>query len=118
MEKILLIDDEADILTPAQRLLERRGYTVTAVRDGREGLEAALKDGPHLIITDFLVPTLNGYDLCKLLKGDEDTRDIPVIVMTAHPKTEDAFLFLGVKDFLVKPFDEAAVLKTVAALVK
>ena len=81
--RILLIEDnqdQIDLLTP---LLQRAGYELLIARNGREGLTVARKERPDLILTDLMLPQLNGYEICTMLKQDTQYQDIPIMVLSA-----------------------------------
>lgn len=104
-KKILLIDDEKDIVQIMRKKLQTAGYEVSVAYNGKDGLDITGQEHPHLIMTDVVMPVMDGFIFYQELKSREDVRHIPVIVASAHGTTEDAFRAIGVKDFLVKPFD-------------
>jgi DNA-binding response OmpR family regulator len=81
--KILLIEDSADYRDVVAFYLQKSGFDVVVAADGREGLQQARAPGIHLIITDVMLPSLNGYEICSLLKQDGRYQRIPIIVLTA-----------------------------------
>ncbi len=81
-KKILLVDDDADLLKTVSKRLKTQGYLVRTANDGREGLETAKEELPDLIIMDVMMPYMNGLDANRLLKLDQRTADIPVIILT------------------------------------
>lgn len=113
INKILIVDDEVDIVDISQRSLQRSGYEVYKAYNGKEAFDIATAMLPDIIVTDVTMPILNGFEFCKLLKKQEITKNIPVIVLTAHKHLEDSFLFLGIKDYLVKPFNPDALKLTI-----
>jgi len=105
---ILVVDDDPfnrDIL--AQRL-GALGYRATEARNGREALESVARDPPDLILLDIMMPIMDGFEACRLLKNSEDTRLIPIVIMTALHAVEDRIkgIEAGADDFLTKPADE------------
>ena len=103
MYKILMVEDERDVADIVKKRLERMGFEVAVAYDGQQGWETAMKMIPDLIVTDVIMPGMNGFELCKAIKSHEETKDIPIIVLTAKNSMQDSFIYLGVKDFLVKP---------------
>lgn len=105
--KILIIDDDPTICELIVTNLRQNGYSTIAAFSGESGLEAAKKDHPDCIILDWSLPGMDGMDVLKTLMDDDETQDIPVIMLTA--KTEISHvsqsLSYGAKDFIVKPFD-------------
>lgn len=104
--KILLIDDEFPIRYLVEHQLQRKGFTVMSAKDGRSGIEAALVEQPSLILLDVMMPELDGFEVCQMLRSHPDTSHIPIIFLTACATKEhklQAFK-LGADDYLTKPF--------------
>ena len=116
--EILLAEDSSTQAEKLQHLLEERGYTVVTARDGQEALAAARRRKPTLIISDILMPELDGYGLCKAIKADEKLNDIPVILMTTLSDSRDVIrgLECGADNFIRKPYDERYLLSRVGYL--
>ncbi|MDC7239098.1 MAG: response regulator transcription factor [Spirochaetales bacterium] len=106
MAKILIIEDESDIRELISFNLEMSGYEVATAADGEEGLEKASRGGMDLIILDIMLPGIDGYQVCKYLKKDIETRDIPVLMLTARAEDDDVVYGLetGADDYMTKPF--------------
>ena len=81
--RLLMIEDDPGFIEAMTYLLEKSGYTLRVVRNGREGLEQARQEPPDLILTDLLLPGLNGYEVCTMLKQDARYQKIPIIVWSA-----------------------------------
>ena len=115
-ERILLADDNADMRDYVTRLLGER-YQVTAVENGEEALEAAILDPPHLILSDVMMPGLDGFGLLKKLRERAETRTIPVVLLSARAGEESRVegLDAGADDYLIKPFTARELLARVAA---
>ncbi len=105
MKKILVIDDEPDILLVIKVRLSARGYTIFYAANGKEGLEVVKTESPDLIICDVLMPVMDGFAFYKELKKNPATVDIPVLILTARGRMEDSFRVVGVDDFLDKNFE-------------
>ena len=101
-KRILLIDDERDIVQIMRKKVQAAGYEVSVAYNGEEGLEITEHEHPHLILTDVMMPVMDGLRFYRELKSRQDLSHIPVIVASAHGGTEDAFRVLGIKDFLNK----------------
>ncbi len=112
---ILAIDDEKDILKLLQYNLEREGYQVLCARSGEEGLEAARSKKPDLVLLDIMMPGLDGLEVCKLLRANKETKNIPILMLTAKSSEIDQVLGLelGASDYISKPFSVKVLLARV-----
>lgn len=121
MEKarILLVDDEPDFVELLKFGLEKNGYNVVTANNGREALVKAEKERPDLILLDILMPQMDGYTALRELKSRDETREIPVLVLTAKQGMEQLFSVEGITDYIMKPFnDEDLLLRIKRALGK
>ncbi len=116
--RLLIVDDEPDLAELIKFRLEKAGYAINIAHNGKEGLALALKQLPDMIITDVLMPEMDGYEFYKELKKKKETEDIPVIILTARGGMEDSFKGLGVDDFMAKPFNSEELLKKIERLFK
>ncbi len=106
MYRILIVDDEHDVVDLTRKRLIKDGYEVYPAYNGQEAYQLTVKYVPDLIISDVLMPLMNGFEFCKAVRDNEKTKDIPIIIMTGNRSDmQDAFLFLGIKDILHKPFN-------------
>lgn len=113
-KRILVVDDEPDILEFLQVILEEEGYTVVTSDKG-EYLEQLHNGGlPHLILLDVLLSGKDGREIVKYLKTQQETRHIPVIMISAHPSAEETARQAGADDFLAKPFNIDVLLEKIA----
>jgi two-component system, sensor histidine kinase and response regulator len=105
--RILVVDDEPRNVLLLQELLGAHGYTVWTAADGEQGLAAALQRSPDVVLLDVMMPGLNGFDVCRRLKGDQNTAMIPVLLVTSLDAREDrlAGIGAGANDFITKPID-------------
>ena len=117
-QKILLTDDDKDLVEAMSVRLERDGYTVLRAYDGDECLDKARAELPDLIIMDVAMPKIDGYSALKTLRTDKAIRHIPVIILTAKDQMEDIFKMEGVKDFFVKPFEYEAVARKIKSILQ
>lgn len=116
-KKILIVDDEVDLVNLLRVRFESYGYTVISAFDGGEGVKLALKEKPDLILLDIMMPKMDGYTALKILKGEDTTKDIPVIMLTAKGKMKDLFEPEGIKGYLVKPFEKEHLLQTIKGVI-
>jgi DNA-binding response OmpR family regulator len=112
---ILLADDEEDIKTVVAMFLEAQGYKVTTAFDGLDALEKAEAEKPDLIILDIMMPLIDGFEVCRRLKGEETTAQIPILMLSAaaHAESVNKGLEAGAVDYIVKPFEPEKLLEKV-----
>lgn len=105
-KKILVVDDEEDIVELITFQLERDGYNVCSANDGIEAVSKINKDRPDLVILDIMMPRMNGLDVVQLIRGKEDKKSLPIIIVSAKSTEDDivAGLEFGADDYLTKPF--------------
>ena len=119
-KKILLVDDERDMVYAVKMQLEADGFRVLTAPDGQEGLDKARKEKPDLIILDLMLPKIDGYKVCRMLKFDEKYKGIPIIIYTARAQEADEKLGyeVGADAYLTKPFDPKKLLAKINELLK
>jgi len=105
-ETVLVVDDEEDILELVKYNLEKEGYTVVGVTTGEDALAATRRKMPDVLVLDLMLPGVDGLEVCRRLKGDETTRHIPIIMLTAKGSEADIVtgLEMGAADYVTKPF--------------
>ena len=115
MQKVLIIEDEPDMVLGLKDNFEYEGYDVTVARDGREGLDRAMADNPDLILLDIMLPKMSGLDVCRALRSNGV--DTPVIMLTARGQEIDKVIGLemGADDYVTKPFSIKELLARVRA---
>jgi len=116
-KRILVVDDDPDILDALQLTLEDAGYVVTTSEKGEYAenlLDTTNGALPDLIILDVLLSGKDGRTICQKLKGQADTRHIPIIMVSAYPNAKQSVAKVGADDFLAKPFEIDALLETIA----
>lgn len=119
-KKILLVDDEKDLVKIVKFRLEANDYEVITACDGQEALEKARGEKPDLIILDLMLPKMDGYKVCGLLKKDSRFMRIPIIMFTAKAQEEDMRLGeeLGADAYITKPFEPGVLLDKIKELTK
>jgi two-component system, OmpR family, alkaline phosphatase synthesis response regulator PhoP len=119
-EKILVVDDEEDILELVRYNLSREGYKVLCAASGEEGLKYARAENPDLIVLDLMLPGIDGLDVTRRLKADDATRKIPIVMLTAKGEESDivAGLELGAEDYITKPFSAKVLVARVRAVLR
>ncbi len=120
VQKILVVDDEEDILDLLTFNLERANYEVIRAVDGNSGWDAVLKHLPDLVVLDLMLPGRDGYQVFQEMRGDSRTRDIPVLMLTAKAELVDRItgLKLGADDYVTKPFSPRELVLRVQALLR
>ena len=119
-EKILVVEDEEDILELISYNLNREGYRVSTATTGEEGLRLAMRDKPDLIVLDLMLPGIDGIEVCRRLKADPQVRFIPVVMVTAKGEEADVVtgLELGADDYLTKPFSPKVLVARLRAVIR
>lgn len=117
---ILVVDDEPDVRRMLQVVLGKRGHMVTSADSGMEALVQAQGDQPDLILLDIMMDGMDGWEVLKLLKLDEQTREIPVVILSARVEPRDKIRGLqeGAVDYLVKPFSVREVLERIEVILQ
>lgn len=120
MKTILIIDDEKDLAELVAFYLEKEGYRPVIVLDGISGLETAKNISPDLILLDLMLPGMQGTEVCKLLKTNDKTAAIPVIMLTAKGEEIDRVVGfeVGAEDFVTKPFSTRELLLRIKAVLR
>lgn len=120
MSHVLIVEDDADIALLMERYLARAGYTTEAVTAGDRALASVRRRLPDLVILDLMLPGFDGLDVCRLLRGDPATRDVPIIMVTARSVEADriAGLEIGADDYVSKPFSPKELVARVGALLR
>lgn len=106
-KKILIVDDEIDLVDTVRFPLEIEGYGVLVAYNGEDALNQARKENPDLILLDLMLPKLDGYKVCRLLKFDERYKHIPILMLTAKSQEKDKVIGMetGADEYITKPFD-------------
>jgi twitching motility two-component system response regulator PilG len=114
-KKILIVEDEDSLLKLESILLTSKGYDVQGVKDGRAALEAIEKNLPDLVLLDIMLPEMDGFEVCRRIKSDPKTKNIPVIMLTAKKSRDDMARGeqVGADWYITKPFKSAMVIETI-----
>jgi len=119
-ERILVVEDEQAIVEIVSQALKRHGFDVTTANDGDTALDMAYSLRPDLIILDIMLPRMDGWEVCRRLKSEAETKNIPIIMLTARREERDVVegLELGADDYMKKPFSLAELMARVKALLR
>jgi len=117
-KRILVVDDEKDMLYAVKMQLEAHHYEVLTAKDGQEGLNMARQEGPDLIILDLMLPRVDGYKVCRMLKFDSKYKGIPIIIFSARAQQDDKDLGyeVGADAYVSKPFEPKKLLGKIEEL--
>jgi DNA-binding response OmpR family regulator len=120
MKKILIVDDEQDIVESLRFVLEAADYTCYCAYNGEDGLRLAKEIVPDLIILDVMMPKINGYKISRLLKFDNKYKNIPILMVTARSQEEDRLIGeeTGADEYITKPFELDEVVRRVNGYLK
>lgn len=119
-EKVLVIDDEEDILELVKYNLAKEGYRVTGVLSGEEALAKAKQEMPDVVLLDLMLPGVDGLEVCRRLKSNPLTAQIPIVMVTAKGEDADIVtgLELGADDYIIKPFSPRVLLARIRAVLR
>ncbi|MBU1163457.1 MAG: response regulator transcription factor [Proteobacteria bacterium] len=125
MKKILLVDDDLDFCEATKLILESKAYKVSLAHDGRDGLEKVRSEKTDLVILDVMMPEMNGYDVCVVMKADPELNRIPVILLTAVSQemfktsfTKEMGLMTEADDYIAKPVEPEDLVEAIEVLLK
>ena len=104
--KLLIADDEPNIVISLEYLMKREGYEVTVARDGQEAIDAILRERPDLVLLDVMMPKKTGFEVCQEVRAHEQVKDTLILMLTAKGREADVAkgMALGVNDYVTKPF--------------
>ena len=117
-KKVLIVEDEKDILQLVKLYLEKEGYRTVTASTGSEGLAQVRSEKPDLLVLDLMLPEIDGLEICKRLRSAPDTAMLPIIMLTAKAEESDTIigLELGADDYVTKPFSPKTLVARVKAL--
>lgn len=120
-QKVLVVDDHAENVELLEEMLDSNGYEVSTAFDGEEALKKAHKELPDLILLDIMMPKMDGYQVCEALRNAEDTKDIPIIFVTAKTEVKDwthAIFNMGANSYITKPINAKKLIEKVKSVLK
>lgn len=117
-KRVLVAEDEPNIVETLSFLLERAGFSVDVEANGRKALDRVLEEPPHVLVLDVMLPDMDGYEILRRLRADRRSSDIPVLMLTAKGQREDrdTALEYGANMFVTKPFANAEIIDAVRSL--
>ena len=117
-KEILIVDDEPSIVVPIQFLMEQQGYNVLVAENGEDALDVIYKYKPDLILLDIMLPRIDGYEVCEIVRLNPDYRDTKIIFLTAKGREVEIAkgLALGANAYIVKPFSNTELIAKVKEL--
>ncbi len=119
-KKILVVEDDADIRKMLSMRLEIDGYEVIEAEDGEQGLDKIKSDKPNLVILDLILPKMNGFEVCRMVRFDDENKNIPIIVLSAlsDQNEREKATESGVDAYFIKPFDLGLLLSKIKSLLE
>jgi len=119
-KEILIVDDEPNVVVPIQFLMEQQGYIVMAAYKGEDALDLIYQYKPDLVLLDIMLPGIDGWEVCEIIRLNQNYRDIKIIFLTAKGRDEDIAkgLALGADAYITKPFSNAVLVATVNKLLE
>lgn len=120
LNKILVVDDEPNIVQTLKERLEMNDFKVFTASNGKEGFEAALKEQPDIILLDIIMPVMDGLEMLEKLRQNDKGKDLSVIMLTARSQIEDITRAnsCGIEDYIVKPFDLSELLEKISNILE
>ena len=119
-KEILIVDDEPNVVVPIQFLMEQQGYIVMAAYRGEDALDLIYQYKPDLVLLDIMLPGIDGWEVCEIIRLNQNYRDIKIVFLTAKGRDEDVAkgLALGADAYITKPFSNAVLVATVKKLLE
>ncbi|MHB1198286.1 MAG: response regulator transcription factor [Polaromonas sp.] len=119
-QKILVADDEPNIVISLEYLMKREGYTVLIARDGQEALEAIAREKPDLVLLDVMMPRKSGFEVCQAVRASEDLQATKILMLTAKGRDTDIAkgLAMGADAYMTKPFSTRELVQKVADMLR
>ncbi len=117
---ILIVDDEPNIVVPLQFLMEKNGYSTLVARSGEEALEIISKEQPDLVLLDIMLPGIDGFEVCEIVRLKPEWRHIRIIFLTAKGRDVDIAkgMVLGADEYITKPFSNQQIIDAVTKLLE
>jgi DNA-binding response OmpR family regulator len=119
-QKILIVDDEPNIVIPLQFLMEQNGYLTLVAQSGEEALEMISKEKPDLVLLDIMLPGVDGFEVCEIIRLNPEWRNTRIIFLTAKGRDVDIAkgMVLGADEYITKPFSNQQIIDAVTKLLK
>jgi DNA-binding response OmpR family regulator len=119
-KEILIVDDELSVVVPIQFLMEQQGYRVMVAARGEDALDLIYQYKPNLVLLDIMLPGIDGYEVCEIVRLNPDYRNIKIIFLTARGREAEIAkgLALGADDYITKPFSNVELVAKVKALLE
>jgi two-component system alkaline phosphatase synthesis response regulator PhoP len=119
-KRILVVDDEIYIVHILEFSLSMEGYEVVTASDGEEALAKIEQETPDLVVLDIMMPGMDGYEVCRAIRAEEETRELPVILLSAKGRSidQEAGMAVGADDYMVKPFSPRKLLGRIRDLLE
>lgn len=120
VSKILIVDDEPNLVIPLQFLMEQHGYQALVAQSGEEALESISKEKPDLVLLDIMLPGVDGFEVCEIIRLNPEWRSTKIIFLTAKGRDVDIAkgMVLGADEYITKPFSNQQVIDAVTTLLK
>jgi DNA-binding response OmpR family regulator len=117
---LLIVDDDPGVVVALQFLMEKQGYTVMVAENGEDALELIYKHKPDLVLLDIMLPGIDGYEVCEIIRLNPDYRKVKVLFLTAKGREVEIAkgMALGADDYIIKPFTNKELLAKVKAILK
>lgn len=117
--KILIVDDESDIAETLSYMLQAKGFSPVIASDGADGLKKLSKESPDLVLLDVKMPIMDGYEVCSTIRKTNETKSIPIIMVTSESSTDSVIKAhkVGANDYLVKPYNLPTLLQKMRRLI-
>ncbi len=117
---ILIVDDEPNIVVPLQFLMEKNGYQTLVAQSGEEALEAVSKYSPDIVLLDIMLPGIDGFEVCEIVKLNPEWKHIKIIFLTAKGRDVDIAkgMVLGADEYIAKPFSNKQIVESVKKLLE
>jgi len=118
--KILIVDDEPDLVQTLRDRLEMNGYDIVTANNGKEGLEKAVQEKPNIILLDVIMPVMDGLEMLEALRKHPECKDCAIIMLTARSQRQDIVRakVCGIQDYVVKPFDLSELVEKIESIVE
>jgi two-component system alkaline phosphatase synthesis response regulator PhoP len=118
--KILIVDDEPNIVQTLQDRLEMNDFNVVTACNGKEGLDMAIQETPDVVLLDVIMPVMDGLEMLEALRKEPTCQDVSVVMLTARSQTQDIARAnaCGIEDYIVKPFDLSELLEKIESIVE